>query len=286
MTPLLSTCYAGASQSGASHRRPVARPIPSIINQRSAIINPDAFALPPRRAFTFIELILSIAIVCILAVLSIAGINQVKPVIQGSYCANSLRQLGLATTMYLNDHEHKCFAYAQLESAGKLWYFGFETYGSIASSEGDRVVDVTKSPLYPYVQQVGGVQICPSFPYGQAIWKPKYQGASWGYGFNTFLSNVNTLAIQHPSQVLIFGDCAQVNNFQAPADYSHPMLEEFYMIENTYQTIHFRHGGWANILFLDGHVQKFTMYPGTLDTRLPNCDVGRITQFGSMQYLQ
>jgi prepilin-type processing-associated H-X9-DG protein len=64
------------------------------------------------------------------------------------------------------------------------------------------------------------------------------------------------------------------------------MLEEFYMIENTYQTIHFRHGGCANMLFLDGHVEKFSMYPGTLNTILPSANVGRITPVGSMQYLQ
>lgn len=157
----------------------------SICNHRSAISNPGRFALPLCHAFTLLELLLSITIVCILAVLSIAGIGQVKPVIQGSYCANSLRQLGLATTMYLNDHQHKCFAYAVVEPAGKLWYFGFETWGSIASPEGDRIIDQTQAPIYPYVEEVGGVQVCPSFPYGQAIWKPKYQGASWGYGFNT-----------------------------------------------------------------------------------------------------
>ncbi len=58
------------------------------------------------------------------------------------------------------------------------------------------------------------------------------------------------------------------------------------MIDNHHPTIHFRHGGCANILFLDGHVEKFTMYPGTLDTRLPSANVGRITPAGSMQYLQ
>jgi len=239
-----------------------------------------------RTGFTMLEVLISIAIVAILATLSLAGIAQVKPVIQGGYCANSLRQLGMATDLYLTDHQHTCFPYCQLEPTGKLWYFGFETYASIGSPEGDRSVDVTQSPLYPYVEQVGGIEVCPSFPYGQAIWKPKYKGASWGYGFNTFLSGENVLALQHPSQVLLFGDCAQVNNFQAPASPSNPMLEEFYIIDQTEQTIHFRHGSCANILFLDGHVEKFSMYPGTLDARLPGVNVGRITPFSSMQYLQ
>jgi prepilin-type N-terminal cleavage/methylation domain-containing protein/prepilin-type processing-associated H-X9-DG protein len=241
---------------------------------------------PGRDGFTMLELLVCITVVSVLAALSFAGIAQVKSVAQGAYCANSLRQLGTATDLYLTDHQHKCFAYAQVEPTGKLWYFGFETYSSINSPEGDRSVDQTQSPLYPYVQQVGGVQVCPSFPYGEAMWKPKYQGASWGYGFNTFLSSKNLLTIQHPSQVLLFGDCAQVNNFQSPASASHPMLEEFFMIENTYTTVHFRHGDCANILFLDGHVEKFKMYPGTLDTRLPTANVGRITPTGSMLYLQ
>ncbi len=239
-----------------------------------------------RAAFTLLELLVSMAIIAALTALSLAGIGQVKSMIQSAYCANSLRQLGTATALYLSDHQHVCFNYSQVEDTGKLWYFGFETYASINAPEGERTVDETQSPLYPYIQQVGGVEICPSFPYGQAIWMPKYSGASWGYGFNTFLSGENVLALPHPAQVILFGDCAQVDTFQPPASPSHPMLEEFYMIENTYKTIHFRHGACANILFLDGHVERFTMYPGTLDTTLPSANVGRITPVGSMQYLQ
>jgi prepilin-type processing-associated H-X9-DG protein len=233
-----------------------------------------------------VELLVTIAIVAILATLSLESIAPMRAIAQGGYCANSLRQLGVATSLYLADHQHKMFAYSQPTPLGRLWYFGFETFASLNSPEGDRTVDVTQSPLYPYVQQVGGVEVCPSFPYDSAMWKPKYKGASWGYGFNTFLSNENVLTLPHPAQTLLFGDCAQVNNFQAPASASNPMLEEFYLIDNTYKTVHFRHAGGANILFLDGHVEKFTLYPGTLDTRLPGANVGRITPAGSMQYLQ
>jgi prepilin-type processing-associated H-X9-DG protein/prepilin-type N-terminal cleavage/methylation domain-containing protein len=239
------------------------------------------------RAFTLAELLISIAIIATLLSLSMAGLGQVRPIVQSAYCANSLRQLSVATSLYLADHRHTMFAYSAAAPGGRLWYFGYETYASIASPEGERVVDETQSPLYPYVRQVGGVEICPAFPYkALTVWKPKYEGASWGYGFNVFLSNENVVDIPHPAQVLLFGDCAQVNTFQAPASPSNPMLEEFYRIENTYQTIHFRHAGCANILFLDGHVEKFTMYPGTLNPLMPAENVGRITPAGSMLYLQ
>lgn len=243
---------------------------------------------PPRtaRGFTMMELMVSMTVVAILAVLAFQGIGQVRSISQGAYCANSLRQLGTATSLYLTEHENKMFAYEVPAPGGALWYFGYETAESLSAPEGQRLVDVTKSPLYPYVMQVGGVEVCPAFPYNHAIWKPKYAGASWGYGFNASLSNESILKIPHPAQILLFGDCAQVNTFQAPASPQNPMLEEFYMFDSIDKTTHFRHGGCANILFLDGHVEKFTMYPGTLDTRLPSMNVGRFTPVGSTQYLQ
>ena len=239
-----------------------------------------------RHAFTVVELLVSVAVVAVLAVLSLQGITQMRSVSQGAYCANSLRQLGAATSLYLADHKEKMFAYSTANATGVFWYFGFETTASLNAPEGQRSIDVTQSPLYPYVHQVGGIEVCPSFPYNQAIWKPKYSGASWGYGFNALLSNALALAVPHPAQVLLFGDCAQVNNFEAPASPSNPMLEEFYMFDAVDKTTHFRHGGYANILLLDGHVEKVTMYPGALDTRLPGANVGRFTPVNSTQYLQ
>jgi prepilin-type processing-associated H-X9-DG protein/prepilin-type N-terminal cleavage/methylation domain-containing protein len=238
-----------------------------------------------REAFTLLELLVVIGLIAILAAFSLAALAKMKSIAQGANCANSLRQLGAATQFYLTDHEHVFFEYSQPAPGGRLWYFGFETTASLGAPEGSRQVDVTQSPLYPYVQNVGGVEVCPAFPYGQAVWKPKYVGASWGYGFNTFLSARNSLTIATPSQIIVFGDCAQVNTFEAPASPDNPMLEEFYMIENTYTTVHFRHGALANMLFLDGHVEGMPMYPGTLDTRLPSQNVGRITPVGSMLYL-
>ena len=56
-----------------------------------------------------------------------------------------------------------------------------------------------------------------------------------------------------------------------------PMIEEFYIINESYKTIHFRHGGLANILFVDGHVEVFKPYPGTTDKRVRGEITGRIT---------
>ncbi|HYR59162.1 MAG TPA: type II secretion system protein [Chthoniobacteraceae bacterium] len=238
-----------------------------------------------RAGFTLLELLVSTAVIAILAVLMLSALAKMRGIGQSAHCANSLRQLGVATQLYLGEHDRRMFAYSQAVKGGRLWYFGLESSGSLGQHEGSREVDVTQSPLYPYIQQVGGIEICPAFPYGVSIWKPKYHGASWGYGFDTTISNVVATNIPAPSRVILFGDCAQVNTFQSPASPGHPMLEEFYMIESNYRTIHFRHGAHANLLFLDGHIEAMTMCPGTQDDRLPEANVGRITPVGSKDYL-
>lgn len=171
------------------------------------------------RAFTVLELLVSLGIVATLAVLSLAEITQMRSMSQGAFCANSLRQLSAATALYLGDHGNTCFQFKQPVPGGYVWYFGFESTSSLGQAEGQRTVDGTRSPLYPYICQVGGIEVCPAFPYNMpSILKQKYTGASWGYGFNSsHLSGVNISTVAHPAQVLLFGDCAQVNIFEPPA---------------------------------------------------------------------
>jgi prepilin-type N-terminal cleavage/methylation domain-containing protein/prepilin-type processing-associated H-X9-DG protein len=245
-----------------------------------------SLAQEQRRAFTLLELLVTIAIIAVLSALALGAMSKTRALAQGAHCSNSLRQLGAATAMYLTDHDQRYFAYSAAVTGGRLWYFGLESSASLAGKEGDRDLDVTQAPLYPYIHQVGGVEVCPSFPYGNALWKPKYKGASWGYGYNTLLSDVNINSLTSLSQIIVFGDCAQVNTFQAPASPKKPMLEEFYILSSTDKTIHFRHGALANMLFADGHVEGLKLYPGTQDTRLKEAKVGRITPTGSTEYLR
>jgi prepilin-type processing-associated H-X9-DG protein len=88
------------------------------------------------------------------------------------------------------------------------------------------------------------------------------------------VANLNDLAA--PSETALLADAAQVNDFQAPASPSNPMLEEFYYVNSVEATAHFRHAGSANVLFCDGHVAAESPAPGSLDTRMPEARVGRL----------
>ena len=256
-----------------------------------------------RRGFTLIELLTVIGVVGILFAISVSALfPAANNAARQAQSASNLRQLGFAVQLYLVDHDDAFFPYREQTPEGTLWYFGWEEKGGAGRGEGNRDLDRTRSPLYPYVQQVGGIEVCPGFDYKSALWKPKYKGASWGYGYNISLGPRDPVYqgfdrierpgrrfgnLHDPSRVIVFGTAAQVNDFQAPASLDNPMLEEFYFIDSTSRTVHFRFGAGevALFLFADGSVRPMNPYPGTIDPRLPEARVGRITPRGSTEFL-
>ena len=64
-----------------------------------------------RGGFTLIELLVVIAIIAILATMVLPAIARAKQRAQTTYCANNLRQMGMAINMYADDNRQ---AYPQL----------------------------------------------------------------------------------------------------------------------------------------------------------------------------
>jgi prepilin-type processing-associated H-X9-DG protein/prepilin-type N-terminal cleavage/methylation domain-containing protein len=241
-------------------------------------------------AFTLMELLVVMTILAVLAGVGFGGWNYYRGLATSAVCSSNLRQLSAAVGMYCSDNLGFFPPYVtDGENGRKNWFFGSESGGG---SEGERDLDREAGPLYPYIREVGSIEVCPGFDYGNAVWKPKFKGASYGYGYNWHLGGqlngkpMNMARLSGGSRVIVFGDCGQVNTFQAPASRKNPMIEEFYLINETDKTIHFRHAKKANILFVDGHVEAFKPCQGTEDERIPGEIVGRITPRGSMEYLK
>ncbi len=243
--------------------------------------------MTPKRGFTLLEMLVTVAILLILTALVIpalrGGVERARQVT----CAASMRGLHLAYQTYLDDREGRFMPYREVKPDGVLWYWGFEPDGS--GPEGQRKLDRSRARLAPYLEHRSQVSLCPSFPRRGSPWfKPKFAAAFYGYGVNAFLldqgSGGNLNAVDDPTQTVMWADSMQVNTWQAPASPQNPMLEEWFYVD-AYPPFkfHFRHRGEVNLVMVDGSLRP--MPPAVLD---PRCDgqTGLIEPFGKTDLLR
>jgi len=255
------------------------------MNSRRAFIWPKAVGTALRRrpqAFTLVELLVVIAVLAILAAILLPTLGQAKLSARRITCVNNLRQLGLASQMYWDDHEGDAFRYsAGATNGGTVYWFGWiEPW--VPGNEGQRAFEASAGALYPYLGG-RGVEVCPSLNYNSRLFKLKATGAAYGYGYNLQLSGPSTQPpikinrVTRPDDIALLADAGQINDFQEPASSTNPLLEEFYYINDTEPTVHFRHTRRANVLFCDGHIDLERPLAGSIDDRLPGEVVGRLS---------
>jgi prepilin-type N-terminal cleavage/methylation domain-containing protein/prepilin-type processing-associated H-X9-DG protein len=240
----------------------------------------DAPYLGKRFAFTLIELLVVIAIIAILAAILLPALARSKDSARRAQCASNLHQFGIAAQMYWDDHNGDCFSYVfGTTNVGQIYWFGWLGPGA----EGQRAFDITRGALYPYFQGPNA-EICPSLNYSMAQFKLKATGPTCAYGYNLSLvasasqPPVKITQTKDPADLTLMADAAQVNTFEAPASLSHPMLEEFYYVDNTVRppNAHFRHAQKANVVFCDSHVGTETFVAGSIDPNMSSQVVGRL----------
>jgi len=245
-----------------------------------------------RRAFTLIELLVVVAILALLMALMSPALRQAVARGRATMCAHNLRQMQLAFWLCLADRAGRWFPYREETPEGTLWYWGLERPSG--GAEGARKLDKTRARLWPYLQQAGGVEICPALPYKAPFFKRKFEIASYGYALNAFMlaglslcenSGIQRLhQVARPSETIAWADAAQINTWQAPASPSNPMLEEWYYLDGSPPPKwHFRHSRTLNAAFADGSVR--VLPPHALD---PRCDgqVGYLEPVGHLNRLR
>src|SRR3984957_5324065 len=114
----------------------------------------------PKKGFTLIELLVVIAIIAILAAILFPVFAAAREKARQTSCASNLRQLGLATLMYVQDYDETFPLYQYADCQGFTCYQYW--FGLRVATGWDK----TKGLLYPYMKK-GQKQRSPSWTGGR-----------------------------------------------------------------------------------------------------------------------
>lgn len=207
------------------------------------------------RAFTLLELLVTVVIIAIVASLALAGTTLVRQRAQQASCMSNQRQLGIAVLGYCQDHQGE---------------FPMTSHGLDASNYTESWVFT----LAEYLADVDAVRICPADPKGA----DRLGARGTSYVLNSYL----TVAQQDPFGRSL-GGFTNLNQLPAPSstplafvinfakgvgygnDHTHSEgWDSWGRMLNDIQPDAFQ-GNWdspdrtkgsANYLFVDGHVES------------------------------
>ena len=230
---------------------------------------------PDRAGFTLVEMLVVVAILATLVGMLAPPLLSARAITRKAVCQANIRNLQLANQLYQKafDGFYAPGAPGMFASAGTTDYsrvncarwFGVRGHPSEPFTRED-------GPLSPYLSshQVKG---CPSF----TDYKQGFESGCGGYGYNNnfvgqfvmrvragvyrpahdkwHLSGNMVEAFPHPTETVAFTDTAFAG-FDGDIEYSFCESPKWPLYPNrrVVPSIHFRHLGKANIVWLDGHV--------------------------------
>ncbi|MBT3376124.1 MAG: DUF1559 domain-containing protein [Lentisphaerae bacterium] len=197
-----------------------------------------------RTFFTLIELLVVIAIIAILAAMLLPALRQAREKARSISCTNQLKQLALGCRMYADDNDE----------------FMTSCYNPIGSAEpwpGGQVTPrvMWMSQIYPYINSLPTYD-CPSAYFPNNGRKYKWNGNYTGgilYGHTRYMkgwSGQSLRIVKEPVEVAQLADTTYDAGTSA-------LSYVIYTTVSTRTYIPGRHTNFANVAFVDGHVDSF-----------------------------
>ncbi|MDD2709468.1 MAG: prepilin-type N-terminal cleavage/methylation domain-containing protein [Verrucomicrobiae bacterium] len=195
-----------------------------------------------RRAFTLVELLVTVAILGLLASLLMPALSAVREKSRQIKCVNNLKQVGLACSMYAQENNGILFIHLLNAPAETYLPTLFKQKGYISNTS------VCFCPSCP----VGGT-FSQTYTYGIRNYRTTdpyifYDGANFASG-SSYLRFYDP---PNPADFYLFTDSVYGPAHVAAGKQRHVTLT---VPTNAEGGVHMRHNGVANVLFLDGHVE-------------------------------
>jgi prepilin-type N-terminal cleavage/methylation domain-containing protein/prepilin-type processing-associated H-X9-DG protein len=226
-----------------------------------------------RCGFTLIELLVVVVIITLLAGLLLPVLSRAKGNAHLTHCGNNVRQIGLATALYVSDHRAFPFfaQYSRPSASGTFWSERLQPYTHHSWAAGE----LYRCPAYPEANQQGvftaDAYIPPKGSYDMNGCGLSARGAL-GIGGCIMAGRRNPWKpclesqVLIPSQMLGYGDVVMGLRYSGSGYFGFPNYfpekgpgtreEVIAASRRSRQMEASRHLGRFNVVFIDNHVER------------------------------
>lgn len=213
-----------------------------------------------RDGFTLVELLIVMGIIALLIGILLPALAMARNTAKRVTCASNVRQIAVATLIYLDDHEERLFwRGANVDTEGMDWYvYGGRETGNQHTGQGGLFNRFVPRPINPYVNDNVELFRCPH-DFGGWSWSnglPHYEWVGNSYTFN---------AIGHPDDNDYGSTRRDGLAGRALREVRQTSRTPLYFDTSLHKGRGEWHGDSGNIALVDGHVEFTYLSPSRLD---------------------
>lgn len=225
----------------------------------------------PARAFTLVELLIAVAIIAILASLLLPALSSAKSKAQSAKCKNNLRQIGIGTSLYVQDYG--AYPHRWAASLGSSWAGQIRPYLATGNDWGGLAIrDIAKGvpntvmhcPTAKYDSVAGPDNSFYDYGMNESSLGWVGLGLCWNPSTETPQGrpgSVREADVLNPMDMIAFGDSVLKWGTGKEVDIGYTWIGDntainaWHLVKNANALAQQRHAGILNVSFADARVE-------------------------------